>query len=178
MLGIISLFVIVVSVLLLQALWTEGGVGELGGISTHVTPSQFAMRGPLLSAAELNFYQVLRVAVPETVVVMSKVRVADIVMPTGRKNTREWWANFNAISGKHVDFLLCDGKTWMPIAVVELDDKSHLAPSVLEKDMAKDIRIESAGLKVIRFTCQAAYGVEEIRNALMASVSFRWDSKR
>jgi hypothetical protein len=141
-------------------------------VQQQLRSAQYQIRGPLLSAAELGFYRVLREAVPKTVAVMSKVRVADIVTPKGNKNTKAWWMSFNAVSAKHVDFLLCDAESMLPLAIVELDDKSHRVASVLEKDKAKDIRIESSGLKVIRFTCQASYSIDAVRNELFKSAAF------
>lgn len=100
----------------------------------------------LLTAGELRFYRVLLRAMPEGLAVFVKVRVMDLlsVLPDA-------WHQYGAPgSGMHVDFVLADGKTLVPILVIELDDKSHAWPEAQKKDAFKDMAFASAGLPLMR----------------------------
>ena len=77
------------------------------------------------SPAERSFFGVLRQAVGTEFHVFAKVRLADIVTPQKTRSRSAWQSAFNRISSKHVDFLLCETAGLSPVAVIELDDKSH-----------------------------------------------------
>src|SRR5262245_30044336 len=79
----------------------------------------------LLTPAERSFFGVLQQAVAPDYQIFAKVRLADIVRP-GRNLSRSGWQSaFNRITGKHVDFVLCDSLRLGVVAVIELDDRSH-----------------------------------------------------
>ena len=82
----------------------------------------YKVRRALLSPAELSFYHVLYKLVKNRVVILSKIRLADVFYV---ENMRSNYSYFGRISQKHVDFVLCDPKTMKPICAIELDDKSH-----------------------------------------------------
>jgi hypothetical protein len=75
---------------------------------TALREYSYALRGALLTPAEVRFYHALKEAVGEEFVIFSKVRVADILTPQAGLGQGDWQRAFNKISAKHFDFVLCD----------------------------------------------------------------------
>src|SRR5437879_8665397 len=85
----------------------------------------------LLTASEKGFYVALLMAAGGRYVVFPKVGLADLCQDLDR------WADtaaFNQVSSKHVDFVLCDAKTFRPVLAVELNDRSHLGADRRARD--------------------------------------------
>lgn len=109
---------------------------------------QYKAKEYFLSKNELNFYQSLQKAIESSdLVIFSKVRLADIIEPKVHDST--WQAHFNKICSKHVDFLLCDTKTYTPKLIIELDDKSHDRADRQERDSFVDQALGQAGIPII-----------------------------
>jgi len=121
----------------------------------------------LFTAAEWLFYGSLVRAVDDRFLVFGKVRIADVLNPDRRMNKSDWYRAFNRISSKHFDFVLCDSITQSIIAVIELDDKSHLLPSAIARDSFVNQICKESGLPLIRFRAASGYQVETIRSEIM-----------
>jgi hypothetical protein len=78
----------------------------------------------LLTAAEQKFYEALDAAIDGRFVILSKVRVADLLMVSSANGTARYRV-FRSIACKHVDFVLAEAENLHPIAAIELDDSSH-----------------------------------------------------
>ncbi len=84
----------------------------------------------------------------------AKVRLADLCQDLDR------WADiraFNKVSSKHVDFVLCDAKTFRPVLAVELDDRSHLRANRRDRDALVDGIFRTMGLGVYRQWVRRSY---------------------
>ena len=125
-------------------------------------PPPFARRSYFFSAAERSFYEILCRLSPEHTV-FAKVRLADLVRV--QASGREFWQRFNSISGKHVDFVLCDEQL-APIVAIELDDSSHEEPERLARDQFVDSVLESAALPIVHVPARRGYVLDEIRQLL------------
>lgn len=119
----------------------------------------------LLTGNELRFLHTLRKAVPAGTTVAVKVRLADILTPKAKKS-RDWQAAFNKISCKHADFTLCDLSSYKVLAVIELDDKSHLRRDRIERDEFFEQALSGAGIPVIRVRGRYAHDAERVRSAI------------
>jgi hypothetical protein len=64
----------------------------------------------LLTPAERSFFGVLQQALASDYQIFAKVRLADIVRPVRSPSRSGWQSAFNRITGKHVDFVLCDSE--------------------------------------------------------------------
>lgn len=103
-----------------------------------------------LSPQEHKFYQAIKaIADNYGYVIMSKVRLADLVEVKKGINNSEYYSHFAKIKAKHVDFVLCDSDTVTPIAVIEIDDKSHNRPDRIERDKFVDGLFEAVNLPII-----------------------------
>lgn len=125
-------------------------------LSPEILP--YKLRSTLLSAAEFSFYKVLESAVQKKAEIQCKVRLADIFYTPYGTNV----SHFNRITGKHVDFLLCDIQTMKPILGIELDDASHSQPDRKARDVFVDEVFKVAELPLLHIQAKRAYHVEEL----------------
>jgi len=120
----------------------------------------------MLSPAEERLYHALRQTVGNgRLIIMPKVRLADVfkvsISGTGRQG------QFNRISAKHVDFLLCDRDTFKPLLGIELDDRSHERADRVERDRIVDRIFEAAELPLVHLPVKrSGYTVAEITKML------------
>jgi hypothetical protein len=108
----------------------------------------------LLTGSEANFYAALLLAAGTRYVVFAKVRLADLCQDLDR------WTDlvaFNQVSSKHVDFVLCDARTFRPVLAVELDDRSHLRADRRDRDALVDRVFRTMGLGVYRQWVRRSY---------------------
>lgn len=112
----------------------------------------------ILSEAEFNFFNILRLALNNSdFIICPKVRIADFVKVT---RTDNWQRDFNRISSKHIDFLVCNNKL-SPILAIELDDKSH--NNTKERDNFVNELYKSINLPILRVKNGYTYSVVELK---------------
>ncbi len=126
-------------------------------------PLPFRLRDDFLSPAEISFYHVLMAAADSRFTVCPKVNLSDIFFVT-RPDLNQ--AARNRISCKHVDFLLCDGRSMRPCAGIELDDSSHARKDRQARDAYVERVFETAGLPLLRFPARHSYAVSDIASRL------------
>ncbi len=104
-------------------------------------------RRALLTKHELKNYYVLRdIAERNNLLICPKVRLLDLLQPmSGIPNYRKF---LYKVQSKHVDFVICD-QDMNVLAVVELDDRSHLRADRQERDQFVDAVLASCGYKII-----------------------------
>lgn len=130
--------------------------------------SPFRLRDDFLSAAELSFYRVLESVVDDRVRICPKVNLGDIFFVAGSDQRQAQW---NRISRKHVDFLLCTKEAMKPVAGLELDDSSHGRSDRQERDALVESVFEQAGLPLLRVPARRAYSPEELRGLIESVIS-------
>lgn len=119
----------------------------------------------LFTPAELSFYHVLKQSVSDAYEVFGKVRIADVVQPKKSLSSKLWWIAFNRISSKHFDYVICDPETLSIVAVIELDDSSHLKGKTIKRDRFVNEVCRSANVKLIRFKAKK-YHVNQVRDVI------------
>ncbi|NOR82539.1 MAG: DUF2726 domain-containing protein, partial [Ardenticatenales bacterium] len=116
----------------------------------------YRLKTELLSAAELEFYRVLRLAVGAWAVICPKVGLGDLFYPqTGNRSANTSYRN--RIDRKHVDFVLCDPHTMRPLVGIELDDASHRRASREKRDRLVNGAFAAAGRPLERFRAASSY---------------------
>ena len=125
----------------------------------------YISQGNLFSPAERSFLGVLEQCTPHRV--FAKVRLADI-LKAKTSNRSEWQKAFNAISKKHVDFVLTDRDSTKILAVIELDDESHRRKDRQKRDQFVDTAFNAASIPIVHVQAKASYKVDELREALRA----------
>lgn len=123
----------------------------------------YTKREALFTKAEINFLRTLeKVVTSPNVAIFGKVRIADIITPQKRVNTKEWWQLFNKISSKHVDYVLCDKQDYSVICVIELNDSSHNTAKAKERDAFVRGAYQSAGIELVEVKARRYYDVNKI----------------
>ena len=128
----------------------------------------YRLKDDFLSPAELSFYHVLTSVVQGQLVVMGKVRLADIFYVTQKDG---YFSHFNRISQRHVDFLLCQPETMRPVVAIELDDASHNRRARKERDAFVDTLFRAASLPLLRVPVRRTYSAQEIAERLAPYLS-------
>lgn len=127
----------------------------------------YRKKGPLFTPAERSFYGVLLQAIDrDKYQVFGKVRVADLLEPLPSRNRSQWQKAFNAISAKHFDFVLCKAGDLTPVAVIELDDKSHNQKKRQKRDELLKSICKQAGLPMLQVPAKWAYKTEVVKMML------------
>jgi Protein of unknown function (DUF2726) len=134
------------------------------GVSYEAQPA-------LLSPAERSFFGVLQQAAPADYLIFAKVRLADIVRPAQSPSRSGWQSAFNRITGKHVDFVLCDSLHLEVLAVIELDDKTHQRFDRGTRDGLVDAALTDARIPVLRIPARQAYSPAQVRELIVALVT-------
>ena len=140
--------------------------------STANEPLPYRIRDDFLTDAEFQFYQTLRTYLGAAVTICPKVSLGDIFFAAGENR-----AGFlNKINRKHVDFLLCDPESMIPICGVELDDSTHQRPDRVERDRFVDAVYDAAGLPLVHVPLQNGYTPEEMDRFLGELIGFEWET--
>ncbi len=130
-------------------------------------PVPYRSRNRLMSQAEGSFFQVLELALPKDQYrLFGKVRVEDLIVVKSGLTREMRQSARNRIRSRHVDIVVVDSKTFVPVWAIELDDKSHQAKDRQERDAFLDRAFEAAGLPLIRFPAKRAYSRESILSTL------------
>ena len=122
------------------------------------------VRRALLSPAEKRFYRALLEAAGPRGVVVTKVRIADLLAVRARK--RVYWKAFHKIAQKHVDFVVLDPQSLEPVCAIELDDSSHERRDRKARDRFVDSALAGAGLPLYRFPVRRQYDRAEIARVI------------
>ena len=160
-----ALYGTIVAVILLTAVTTllkVVGTGS-GSPSEASAPTDFPYeRAEYLSAAERSFLGALDLALGSRYRIFAKVRLADLIKTRAKLGGRRRQSALNAITSKHVDFVLCDPVTLEAVAVVELDDSSHNTSRQREKDQWKDKALRAASVPVTRIAAARSYATADL----------------
>ncbi len=114
----------------------------------------YRMRDDFVSQAEVSFFHVLRRVIEDRALISAKVRLADVIYAPWQEEQRSAW---NKISRKHLDFVVCDPRTLVPVLAIELDDRSHQRQNRRERDSFLDDTLSQAGLPLLRITTRRSY---------------------
>jgi len=120
----------------------------------------------LLTDAEGSFFKCLQLSVNHSIYICPKVRLADILEPAVHTQ-----ADFNRISSKHVDFLLCDKHSMKPVLVLELNDRSHSRLRRQERDEHLKSWLKSAGIPFLQIRATRGYNVIELRSMITSTLA-------
>jgi hypothetical protein len=122
-------------------------------------PYRYSSR-PAMSDVEQVLYHRLRRALPNRVV-LAQVAMSRVLTAKGPRPR----AAFYSIAQKSLDFVVC-GPDSSVLAVIELDDSSHLRPVRRRADATKDAALASAGIRVIRWNARDLPDIDTIRQTL------------
>ena len=125
--------------------------GPLGFLSAASFPYR---RKSLLSPTELEFYNVLKLAVGDRFLILLKLDVRDISEITNHEVNQ---AAFNRVADEKIDFVLCDQATLAPVVAIELDDSTLYPRDRAERDTFMKELFRVIGVSLIHQRVQARY---------------------
>lgn len=99
-----------------------------------------------LTEREQVLYWRLRKVMPD-LIVLAQVAVSRIVRVRKGHDIRAW---MNRVDRLTVDFVVCLPDATI-VAAVELDDASHGSPVQIRRDDKKNLAMQAAGIKLLRF---------------------------
>lgn len=140
----------------------------IGGLRAGGEPLPYRRVEALFTPAEAAFLPVLARAAGPEVAVYGKVRLADLIVPREGLPRPRFLSALHRVTSKHVDFVLCERASLLPLAAVELDDRSHRRADRRERDRFVEAALAAAGLPLLRFPVRAngRYPAREIEEAL------------
>jgi hypothetical protein len=124
----------------------------------------------LFTPAEFHFLHTLRAALPAHLEVFGKVRVADVLRPVEKLDRKAWRSAFNRITGKHLDFVLCERDSGRLVCALELNDRSHSRLERQERDQFIVTACREASFPLLMIPAARIYEVEKLRSAIVEAI--------
>lgn len=106
---------------------------------------QYKAVSSVFDKREVMLFQELTKQLPDGYYIFPKMRLADIMETTA--SGREFHGQFNRISKKHIDFLICD-QYYKPVIAIELNGSSHQTARAQKSDEFKKKAFENIGLRL------------------------------
>ncbi len=133
----------------------------------------FSLRPPLTEPEQVLYFRLCQ-ALPDHIV-LAQVGMSRFLAVRRGHNARAWYNRINRMS---VDFLVCT-KDASVIAAVELDDASHQHPDRVSADAKKELALNAAGVRLLRWKVGAMPDEAVIQRSI-ATVSTppRTDARR
>lgn len=133
--------------------------------NTQKQPKTIYRKKYLLTKNEYSFYQKIKPIIQEkNLRVLCKIRLADLIEPEPNKNQKEWYAAFNRIKSKHIDFAIATDDMKV-IALIELQDGTHQKSDRKERDEFLNDAVTGAGY-VLLPVYNNADGIKQIETFL------------
>ncbi len=130
----------------------------------------------LLTTTEQKFYEALDMAVDGRLLILSKIRVADLFNVSSESRSARQKV-FWSVACKHVDFVLAEADILRPVAAIELDDASHQRADRQERDRLIDNLFEKANLPLLRFPTAMTYNPRAIQARIDRVLTERWEKR-
>jgi hypothetical protein len=155
---IIFIFIVAVIIVILAAIGMKIGNAPKQTIAAY-------RKKYLLTKNEYSFYQKIKPIIQEkNLKVLCKIRLADLIEPEPNKNQKEWYAAFNRIKSKHIDFAIATDDMKV-IALIELQDGTHQKSDRKERDEFLNDAVTGAGY-VLLPVYNNADGIKQIETFL------------
>ena len=124
--------------------------------------SYFTLKKFFFTQSEKSFFEELIKQNNERYIILSKVRLEDIVSAKKSLDWKEKGIKRNYIKSKHLDFVILNRHYRNILSVIELDGKSHDTEKQGRYDKIKDDILRSIGVKFYRVKVGEIYE-EKIR---------------
>lgn len=129
--------------------------------SLRSAPYPYERRGVMLGPAEINFFRTLQSAVREDWIILSMVRLTDVIKVRPKTRQHQIWQS--RIFGKHIDFVICDYETLEVKLAIELEDISRRRAERKSRDRFVNTALTAAGLPLLRVKVEEKYETSAIR---------------
>lgn len=136
-------------------------------------PSSYKSQVFLFTKTEWRFMRALMAEFERDYLVMSKVRIADLLKVRYVKSRKAWWRAFTRISSKHIDFVLVDPGSGKILCGIELDDPSHNRADRQRRDVFVDGAFAGAKLPLLRVPTKDVYDMAALREEVRVALNLR-----
>ena len=148
------------------------GALALAMLSLREGPLPYQRRGELLPPAERALFQALHTAVPDELVVFSRVPLASVLKVRPQAHPSQGWQR--RLSGKHLDYVLCDRETLEVKLAIQLSGPG--APTLKGQFVAQ--ALTAAGLPLVRVQVRDKYEPAALRKEIEAALGIVRKRKR
>ena len=135
--------------------------------NTSGEQSDYESAGPLLSPAELSFYQVASAAVGKSALVLAKVRMVNVIKPRTGLGDARWRKLFEPLAEQHLDFVLIHSDTLETVCVLEFDSSTHLNEERQKRNEYVQEVCEAAGVPYVLVNARGGFDISDLRSKLM-----------
>ncbi|MDD2388898.1 MAG: DUF2726 domain-containing protein [Desulfobacterales bacterium] len=173
------IIIVIVGIYGVFSLLTKKFKKLLGTFLSALTPGdgafkfKYVKRSALFTPAERSFLKVIDQIVGDDYRVFGKVRLADIIQTESNRSGSQWQTAFNKISGKHVDFVVCDKNTLAVLGAVELDDRSHNLSHRKKRDEFVDQALSSAEIPILHVRTASKYSIQTIKRQMFEGLELK-----
>ncbi len=120
-------------------------------IKNEIVSAENYRKRQILTNNEMLFYKYLREIAKElNLIVLLKVRLADLLDVAKYNNNSEYYTYFGKIKAKHIDFALAKPEDLEIELIIELDDYTHSFKKNRENDEFKNNVLKETGYKLLR----------------------------
>jgi hypothetical protein len=144
--------------------------------SLRSAPYPYERRGVMLGPAEINFFRTLQSAVREDWVILSMVRLTDVIKVRPKTRQHQIWQS--RIFGKHIDFVICDWETMEVKLAIELEDLSQRRAERKSRDRFVNTALTAAGLPLLRVKMEDKYETSAVRKDIEDALGISKRKKR
>jgi hypothetical protein len=144
--------------------------------SLRSSPYPYERRGVVLGPAEINFFRTLQNAVREDWVILSMVRLTDVIKVRPKTRQHQIWQS--RIFGKHIDFVICDWETMEVKLAIELDDPAKRRADLRARNRFVNTALTAAGLPLMRVKVEEKYETSVLRKDIEEALGIARKKKR
>lgn len=121
---------------------------------------QYKRRNFFMTRAEHEFFDALLQSVGQEYHIFAQVHLPTLI--DNKVVGQNWKASFRHVSGKSVDFVLCDKAYLSPKLAIEVDDKTHERPERQERDREVERILKEAGVPLLRVGNHGNFNATEL----------------
>ena len=144
--------------------------------SLRSSPYPYERRGVMLGPAEINFFRTLQSAVREDWIILSMVRLTDVIKVRPKTRQHQIWQS--RIFGKHLDFVICDYETMEVKLAIELEDPSQRRAERTARNRFVNTALTAAGLPLLRVKVEEKYETSAVRKDIEDALGIAKKKKR
>lgn len=144
--------------------------------SLRSSPFPYERRGVILGPAEISFFRTLQSAVREDWIILSMVRLTDVIKVRPKTSQHQIWQS--RIFGKHIDFVICDYETMEVKLAIELEDTSRRQAERRARNRFVNTALTAAGLPLLRVKIEEKYETSAIRKDIEDALGIAKKKKR
>jgi hypothetical protein len=144
--------------------------------SLRSSPYPYERRGVVLGPAEINFFRTLQNAVREDWVILSMVRLTDVIKVRPKTRQHQIWQS--RIFGKHIDFVICDWETMEVKLAIELDDPAKRRSDLRARNRFVNTALTAAGLPLMRVKVEEKYETSVLRKDIEEALGIARKKRR